>query len=312
MTSPNSHRSHQLAWLCSIILHLLLLSTVLITVRQRLGGTVEQAGRDVSVALVKLENDERRFFDEEGELAEGSPDAIDSSAYLPAAEELAVDVSGDLPDLKGSGSLRVGDVGPSLAESTAPGRDRFGESGSTITSVFGVRGEGSRFVYVFDRSGSMGGHGGTPIRAAKSELLASLKDLKPHHQFQIIFYDDGIELFNPLGGKAKLAWADEAGRNLATAFVRGIDPDGGTDHVQPLNLALDMAPDVIFFLTDADEPPLTTTQLKSIRRRNSGTTIHAIEFGVGPQSSSNNFLARLAADNGGQYRYINIRQLPAR
>jgi hypothetical protein len=155
----------------------------------------------------------------------------------------------------------------------------------------------------------MGGHDGLPIRAARNELLASLQDLKDQHQFQIIFYDDAVELFNPLGGKAQLVWADEAGRNLASAFVRGIKPDGGTDHVRPINLAIDMRPDVIFFLTDADEPGMTSAQLRAVQRRNSGATIHAIEFGVGPRSSSSNFLARLAVQNGGQYRYIDIRQL---
>jgi hypothetical protein len=309
--TSNSHAAqHRIAWACSTSLHLALLLALLLVVRQRAAGTLPETARNVSVAMVKIDGDERRFFDEGGELSDGNPAAPDVNAWLPTEEELAVDVSGQLPDVSGAGALPAGEVGLSSEAAATPGRDRFGESGSTITSVFGVRGEGARFVYVFDRSGSMGGFGGLPLRAAKHELLASLKDLQPHHQFQIVFYDDGVELFNPLGGRAQLVWADEAGRNLAAAFVQSIDPDGGTNHLQPLHLALNMRPDVIFLLTDADQPPMTSAQLKSVRRRNTGATIHAIQFGVGPPSSSQNFLSRLAAQNGGQYRYIDINRLP--
>lgn len=314
MNSPatlNSYRPRpSIAWACSMLLHLGLLLSLLLVLRQRVGGTVSEPVRNVSVAMVEIDGDERRFFDEGGELSDGNPTSQDVNSLLPTDAELAVDVTGQLPDISGAGTLPAGDIGPSTSAAATPGRDRFGESGSTITEIFGVRGEGARFVYVFDRSGSMGGYGGLPLRTAKKELLASLRDLQPHHQFQIVFYDDAVELFNPMAGQAQLTWADEASRNLAAAFVQGIDPDGGTDHVKPLNLALNMRPDVIFFLTDADQPPLTSAQLKSVRRRNTGATIHAIQFGVGPRSSSENFLSRLAAQNGGQYRYIDIQRLP--
>ena len=74
-----------------------------------------------------------------------------------------------------------------------------------------------------------------------------------------------------------------------------------------------MQPDVIFFLTDADEPQLTSLQLEDIRRRNArvGTTIHAVEFGAGPNRGGLNFLARLAQENGGQHVYVDITRLPA-
>src|SRR5262245_48566300 len=51
------------------------------------------------------------------------------------------------------------------------------------TRVFGLRGNGSRFVYVFDRSSSMEG---APLSAAKRELIGSLQSLQSVHQFQVI------------------------------------------------------------------------------------------------------------------------------
>ncbi len=51
---------------------------------------------------------------------------------------------------------------------------------------------------------------------------------------------------------------------------------------------------MIFFLTDADEPRLSGGQLYEIRRRAAGIQINAIEFGIGPKSGGDSFLARLA------------------
>jgi hypothetical protein len=104
-----------------------------------------------------------------------------------------------------------------------------------------------------------------------------------------------------------LLFADPSSQELAQKYVRGIMADGGTRHGEALEAALRLAPDVIFFLTDADQPELHPTELAKIKRRNDGrTSIHTIEFGLGPQSSRDNFLAKIARQNGGQYVYIDI------
>ena len=60
-------------------------------------------------------------------------------------------------------------------------------------------------------------------------------------------------------------------------------------------------------LTDADETTkLSAGQLDKIRRRATGVTIHAIEFGRGPQADRNNFLVRLARENGGRHGYVDV------
>ena len=80
---------------------------------------------------------------------------------------------------------------------------------------------------------------------------------------------------------------------------------------QALLLAIRMQPDVIFFLTDAEEPRLTPLELEKIKRANQrvGASIHSIEFGAGPSQVSNNFLQRLARSNGGQHTYVDITRL---
>jgi hypothetical protein len=74
-------------------------------------------------------------------------------------------------------------------------------------------------------------------------------------------------------------------------------------------LAIRLQPDVIFFLTDADEPRLSPRQLADIHRRAAGIVINAIEFGFGPETTADNFIKRLARKNGGQYSYVDISRI---
>jgi hypothetical protein len=185
------------------------------------------------------------------------------------------------------------------------------EGGRARTAMFGAVGEGYKFVYVFDRSGSMGGSGRNALRAVKAELLQSLKNLDSVHQFQIIFYNERPVVFNPTGAPGRLAFATEANKQRAMRFVESIAADGGTAHEDALKLAIRMQPDVIFFLTDADEPQLSTAQLEKIRNLSAGISINAIEFGTGPKPSGSSFLADLARQNRGNYVYVDISQKDA-
>lgn len=189
----------------------------------------------------------------------------------------------------------------------SPGR--VSHDGSGRTSVFGATGEGSKFVYVFDRSGSMDNNGGAPLRAAKAELIASLEDLQSTQQFQIIFYNERPRVFSPTGTPGRLVFGTEQNKRLAQKFIGGITADGGTLHLQALTTALHMGPDVVFFLTDADEPQMSAKELAKIAHINPGAVINTIEFGNGPQRKADNFLATLAKQNRGQHVYVDIAKL---
>ena len=180
------------------------------------------------------------------------------------------------------------------------------EGGKARTSFFGLIGEGYKFVYVFDRSGSMGGSGRNSLRTVKAELLQSLKNLDTVHQFQIIFYNERPVLFNPTGTPGRLAFATESNKQRAIRFIDSVAADGGTDHEEALKLAIRLQPDVIFFLTDADDPKLSPAQLAKIRDLAAGIIINAIEFGPGPKPPGGSFLADLARQNGGGYAYVDV------
>jgi len=72
-----------------------------------------------------------------------------------------------------------------------------------------------------------------------------------------------------------------------------------------------MSPDVIFLLTDADEPKLSSRQLARIDRMGAGIVVNTIEFGRGPQQDAENFLVRLARQSGGRHVYVDTAKLPA-
>jgi hypothetical protein len=178
------------------------------------------------------------------------------------------------------------------------------------TQLFGVRGRGNRFVYVFDRSASMEG---APLVAAKRELVASLAALTSANQFQVIFYNQAPQAMPSFrGAAATMAAADELGKRQAANFIGSIYADGATNHLEALRLALSLRPDVVFLLTDANEPRLSPAELSAIRQLNRHTSIHTIEFGAGAQQGPTNFLEQLAMENGGQHTYIDVTLFSAR
>jgi len=307
------------AWLMSLVLHATLVLALALTLEVApRGGPVEQTASG-GIVLVKHSDGHREYFDggDESSVPQQSPTVASekmSATALPSTAELPVDLSGVLPstgDLVGTGN--VGGVLPNAGELTVGSGPGRAPGGSTKTQVFGVQGSGSKFIYVFDRSGSMGGHRKAPLRAAKSELIASLADLDKIHQFQIIFYNERPNIFNPSGSTPRLIWGDQRGKTLAGRFVQSIVAAGGTRHMEALTMAVKLRPDVIFFLTDAKEPQMTEEQLQTIRRlnRHAEASINTIEFGYGAaDKTTENFLVRLARENHGQHVYVDISKLP--
>jgi hypothetical protein len=301
------------AWLLSLLVHML--AMVLLGYRfaplQKGTGALKQSQL---LASVEISQRESRPFDDAADEVASSP-AMQVAGHGPASladvfDEAPLDPASALPSTETAPVPQAAGAGGATgaAGMTRGGPSRPGEVGSMArTSVYGIVGEGQTFVYVFDRSGSMGGGGDSPLAAAKAQLLASLEDLGQTHRFQIIFYnqDPTILKIPPAGGS--LVFATEQNKRLARRFVASITATGGTEHESALTMALKLRPDVIFFLTDADEPVMTPVQLARIARLNGGrTSIHTIEFGVGPPARRHNFLRQLAQDNAGQYVYVDV------
>jgi hypothetical protein len=200
-----------------------------------------------------------------------------------------------------------GDGGPRGGGGTGGHGGGGGGSGRGGTSFFGHKASGTKFVYVLDASGSMYDY--NAISVAKAELLSSLQQLEATEQFQIIFYNEKCRPLRSVDGKDQLLWGTDTNRTIASQFIREVQPDGGTRHLEAMLMALSYGPDVIFFLTDAGEPVLYPGDLDKIKKRNNGRSrIFSIEFGKGSNLKTDNFLKKLARENGGAHAYRDVQE----
>lgn len=147
-------------------------------------------------------------------------------------------------------------------------------------------------VFVIDNSGSMGG---TSIEQAKASLLYALGRLQPNDRFNVIRFDDTMDVLFPTSLPADAAHVGEA-----TSFVSALQARGGTEMVPAMRAALtDKLGDInmvrqIVFLTDGaigNEQQLFET-ITAMRGRSR-------IFMVGIGSAPNTYLMTRASELGG-------------
>ena len=293
------------AWLFSILLHSLIFTALLFLFATYQGGAGDVENRTGGIVLVDIKSETTEFLSD-GEISDPAADQTQQPPPMPASEDLPPNLPGMVAidsQLTGAGEEMVDSLtdADSLLSGTTSDQP-FG--GKVTTEVFWVKGTGSSFVYVFDRSGSMDDLGGRPLRAAKQQLLESLQTLGETQQFQIIFYNNDIKIFQPEPGQSILTFADEISKKRARSFIASIKGDGGTNHLAALKTALAYTPDVIFLLTDA-EGGFSSRDLRDISDWNRGTVINAIEFGRQQGPGIDGSLRQLTRESLGQYIYKN-------
>jgi Ca-activated chloride channel family protein len=153
-------------------------------------------------------------------------------------------------------------------------------------------------IFVIDNSGSMGG---TSIQQAKASLTYALGRLRPDDRFNVIRFDDTMDVLFPASVPAD---TDHVGR--ASAFVTALQANGGTEMVPAMRAALtdraDTADHVrqVVFLTDGaigNEQQLFET-ITAMRGRSR-------VFMVGIGSAPNTYLMTRAAELGrGAFTHI--------
>jgi hypothetical protein len=281
-------------------------------------GTADQANQSVGIVLNNAGAEGNQDEGAEGQSnhaadveAAPEPPALLTPPQETAATEIGRDATqSPLVTLAAAPIPEAGGGQPNKVQS-ASGKGQRGSPGGggyAKVSVFGVEGKGSKFVYLFDRSASMEG---PPLTAAKRQLLESMRSLDSVHQFHIIFFNTKTHAFDVSGGGHRIAFATDRNKQLAANFVGGVTADGGTDRLVALREAIAFSPDVIFFLTDADDP-MSASELAEIARvnRRAQAAICVIEFGRRPAPAPKNFLMQLASESGGQYGYVDTTKLP--
>jgi hypothetical protein len=314
MLGPSlSHRGCGLALVLSLLLHSI--GGLFLWMQSLDRNSTDYRGRmEVETCLLVSESVSR--FQASAPPSEAPPPTRISP---PTAEEPELFPAGPAPMLLQQNPSRLDALVPAVAweprdHGSAPSieeRDsvvRTGHSGDDDgggVSFFGIRAQGQAIVYVIDRSASMGLHGA--LETAKRELLSSLEYLPATARFQVIAYNRQAEPLR-VGGRSELVPASRENKSAVTAQLLAIRAEGSTEHLRALQRALALQPDIIFFLTDADD--LRSEQVQALTTQNHGRcVIHALQLAATPGSSEESH-RRLAQNNRGVYRRVGVTGQP--
>lgn len=305
------------SWCGSLTLHALGLILLIVAVSRetRDGGFGDERQTD-EIGIVFTDSVEDAGGEENAsETSEATATDAPQTSETLQEEELTATSEALLP-----ADSRIG-VGAQNAESTALDWNGAASNGSETTAgdvgagrgngqrvgFAGTSGSGRRFLYVIDRSESMSWNGGAPMRRALDEAVASVESLDPKKgatKFQVAIFNHDVEIFE--NGEA-LIDVNLENKARIVRYLRSVVADGGTRPELALENALRLKPDVVFFLTDADEE-LSEAALEAIqtaRRRFNVKQICVVEFGRGSQPRKKTF-RRLAGENGGVYVFRDI------
>jgi hypothetical protein len=308
----------------SMLLHTMLLTVLALLWTGRVtGGGGDEGPRRVAIVLASA-NEPNEYFDEtdmppaeaeaSASVAENLPDEpppIDVSELVNQAAPIDLPLPGmtssQMTAPTQSANLPPGELTEAqrkmLAAESAAILARQPKGPPTTLRVFGSGDlSGRKFVFVLDRSRSMGAQGLNVLNAAASELATAIGKLEAFHEFQIVAYHHRTMTLD----RRSLLNGTQDNKSQVAGFVSNLAAFGGTEHELALNMALSMDPDVVVLLTDGGSPELNESQLARLKRTAAGAQIHCIQFGQGPLQQSTNFMQKLAAANLGTYRYVDV------
>ncbi|WP_425613968.1 VWA domain-containing protein [Anatilimnocola sp. NA78] len=239
---------------------------------------------------------------------------LPTTVQLPSTNGIGLPATGFLPGVDGVASANRNlpsgvNEAAILAEDArgrGPGEDKSGTPGGL--TLFGAPARGRTFAMLIDRSASMGDQGLGAIRSAASEFATQLKSLNEQQRVQLITY-------HAVPAQLSAHWlpATDQNKQKLVDHLLALPAFGSTNHTAALVAALKLRPEVIFLLTDGDDPGMDNSQLRIVREQARGrTTIHTVHFGRGSQGIgySDHFMRRLASDNNGTYVYVDVDKLP--
>lgn len=207
-------------------------------------------------------------------------------------------------DFKMTYSLQSGDVGATILSY----KPKASEDGyfMLLASPSVAEAEQNKtaknIIFVLDRSGSMSGK---KMEQSKKALEFVLTNLNEGDNFNIIDYDDRVEMY-----KSEMQRYSPENFKNANHYVSGINAGGGTNINDALVSALEMLkddsrPNYILFLTDGLASSGVTDEMKIAQNVKTANTIGAriFAFGVGNDVNAR-LLDRLTSNNGGTTEYV--------
>lgn len=243
----------------------------------------------------------------EGGSRENAPESVIVTGGAPASLTVSPLIGSGFE----TGSISSSSLG--LGERVAPlgggGGSRGSGDGNGIgdgvgdgagTAFFGLAAQGQSFVFVVDASSSMRrpSHGPerTLFNKVKLEILKSVQRLTDKQKFYIVFFSDRF-LAMPA---TSLVAATEESQAQYLRWMKDVPSGGQTDPEGALQLALQLQPDVIYFLSDGEFKYGLVKRIAAMNR--AGVTIHTVCFGG--TEDKNVSLRQIADQNSGTYQFV--------
>ena len=221
-------------WAISLLIHLIILIVLALLLRTTvvvIRGADSDRTAEVGIEL-KSRVDGKTYYQsaEEFEASAATQSQGNQSGQQESAADIASELSLDADPtsaLPGALGITADDLGGGLGSDLdgvlSGSGDGSGGVGSALENAgkgearcFGTTGTGRRFVYVFDRSGSMGGGSRSALMLAKRELIRSFNSLTPQQEFLIVFYNHEPSVF-PV---KDMSLADSRGKRKRAERVR--------------------------------------------------------------------------------------------
>ena len=329
---PDRKQNSSHAWAMSLILHVTLLLAICFfwTHESSRGIDKSETEKPVGIVIASTTSDSNatEYFDnstysDESNLTEATATEKETFTFKQSLPLPDIDLRGldspasNAPIMPAGNALDSGTLadglpaaGPSAEQITReqsklPSNVSRGPVGEV--SIFGGQAAaGHDFVFVIDRSKSMGGQGLNALVAAQQQITQSLVGLKENHRFNIIAYHHRPTYFQ---AGNDMATSNQSNIKKVNDFFNGLAAFGGTDHEMGIIAALRYKPDVIFFLTDGGDPYLNQAQISDLRKYCGGrTSVYSVQFGFGALPEQQNFMRRLAKDTGGKFQYVDMRK----
>ena len=176
------------------------------------------------------------------------------------------------------------------------------EESKRNSSMIHVDESAEKVVFLIDNSASMAGdHQRERIQI---QLRSFLGQLRPDQQFQVLFFNETTTAL-AISSAPKSDMYDATSANVYSAIVAvgRLQPQGGTDYLRSLTSALRLDADVIYLMTDGDQPAVANSELQTILNRHGNETrFHVIELGHEQSGTSGtSWLQSLATLTQGTY-----------
>lgn len=238
-----------------------------------------------------------------GETLEPSGDLSESVTMLNGSEVVNLENATET-SIPGDGALSS-ELG---AGRRTKGMDQLG------VEFFGVPSKGKKFIFIVDSSNSMRG---SRFEAAKHELTLAIRRLTKEQSFLVMFFDQNTEIMRLAPKKEPERFPVLATEKNVVAVQRWIEGVGNELHTDPyeaMRIALDIAPDAIYLLSDGKftDKGKTIDFLMTQNRLNDPLSnskkpkrykaiVHTIAFYSREGEETLEFIAK---NNGGTYRFV--------